>query len=71
MTTNWTLSRGNAVTAGFSGRSSRKRFTETIREWIQRARSRRELARLSHLELKDLPNQDMIYTEKRKTFWRA
>jgi uncharacterized protein YjiS (DUF1127 family) len=51
--------------------SPRRRFIETIREWGRRIKSRRELAFLSELELRDIGYPDRVEAEKAKPFWRA
>jgi uncharacterized protein YjiS (DUF1127 family) len=43
---------------------------EIILEWQRRARSRRELARLSHLDVKDIGYPADVEAEKTKPFWR-
>lgn len=48
-----------------------ERFVETVREWRHRARSRRELARLSYDQIKDIPNRFELETERSKPFWQA
>ncbi len=42
-----------------------------LSEWRRRARSRRELASLSPLDLKDLGYPARVEAEKAKPFWRA
>jgi uncharacterized protein YjiS (DUF1127 family) len=51
-------------------RSRRLRMIETILEWRRRAASRRELARLSALDLKDIGYPDHTAAEIAKPFWR-
>jgi len=48
-----------------------KRLLQTLGEWRRRLRSRRELANLSDLELKDIGFPAAAEAEKRKPFWRA
>jgi len=48
-----------------------ERFTETLSEWRRRSISRRELAALSDLELKDIGYPANTEAEKAKPFWRA
>jgi uncharacterized protein YjiS (DUF1127 family) len=48
-----------------------ERFTETLSEWRRRSISRRELAALSDLELKDIGYPATTEAEKAKPFWRA
>jgi uncharacterized protein YjiS (DUF1127 family) len=43
---------------------------EIILEWKRRARSRRELARLSYLDIKDIGYPATVEAEKTKPFWR-
>jgi uncharacterized protein YjiS (DUF1127 family) len=50
--------------------SRRKRLAETLREWRGRIRSRRELAAMSQLDLKDLGFPPDVEAEKYKPFWR-
>ena len=45
-------------------------FIEVILEWQRRTQSRRELARLSYLDIKDIGFQADIAAEKIKPFWR-
>ena len=47
------------------------RIIETLREWRRRKNSRRELARLTDLDLKDIGYPDRAEEEKAKPFWRA
>jgi uncharacterized protein YjiS (DUF1127 family) len=49
----------------------RRRFIEMISEWQRRIKSRRELACLSELELRDIGYPDRVDAEKSKPFWRA
>ena len=53
------------------GRLSRPRILEIILEWRRRMRSRRELAALSSLELKDIGYPARAALEISKPFWRA
>jgi uncharacterized protein YjiS (DUF1127 family) len=46
-------------------------FLELILEWQRRAQSRRELARLSYLDIKDIGYPAAIEAEKSKPFWRG
>jgi uncharacterized protein YjiS (DUF1127 family) len=48
----------------------RRRFIDTMREWRHRAKSRRQLKTLSHLELKDLGRWAEYDAEKYKPFWK-
>jgi len=51
--------------------SLRQGLVATLREWRRRMRSRRELAALSVLELKDIGYPARAEAEKVKPFWRA
>jgi uncharacterized protein YjiS (DUF1127 family) len=51
-------------------KSRRKPLTETLRDWRGRIRSRRELASLSQLDLKDLGYPAGVEAETHKPFWR-
>jgi uncharacterized protein YjiS (DUF1127 family) len=51
--------------------SLRRRFIETFLEWQRRLKSRRELAYLSDIELRDIGYPDRVEAEKAKPFWRA
>jgi uncharacterized protein YjiS (DUF1127 family) len=51
--------------------SLRRRIIETLLEWRRRTRSRKELALLSELELKDIGYPARAAAEKAKPFWRA
>jgi uncharacterized protein YjiS (DUF1127 family) len=65
-----TISEANAATADTAS-SLMLRFIATVREWRRRAYSRRELARLSYNEVKDIPNRIEVEAEKSKPFWKA
>jgi uncharacterized protein YjiS (DUF1127 family) len=71
MAMNWASSRGDSLITAYVPRSLRTRLIDTVREWRRRARSRRELAGLSSLELKDIPNRAAAEAEKFKPFWKA
>ncbi len=45
-------------------------FLKVAVEWRRRAQSRRELARLSSLEMKDFGYPAAAEVEKRKPFWK-
>ncbi len=45
-------------------------FFKVILEWQRRARSRRELAHLSCLDIKDIGYPADVKAEKNKPFWR-
>jgi uncharacterized protein YjiS (DUF1127 family) len=47
------------------------RWVATILEWRRRMKSRRELATLSGLDLKDIGYPAHAEAEKAKPFWRA
>ena len=49
----------------------RRRLVETTREWLRRIASRRELAALTALEVKDLGYPAGIEAEKCKPFWES
>jgi uncharacterized protein YjiS (DUF1127 family) len=49
----------------------RPRIIETVLEWRRRMRSRRELATLSEIELRDIGYPARVEAEKAKPFWRA
>jgi len=51
--------------------SLRQRFIETLIEWRRRMSSRRELACLSELDLKDMGHPARAEAEKAKPFWRV
>ena len=51
--------------------SLRRLAIETLLEWRRRTRSRKELALLSELELKDIGYPARAAAEKAKPFWRA
>jgi uncharacterized protein YjiS (DUF1127 family) len=53
------------------GRLNWRRLAETVIEWRRRARSRRELAGLTALDLKDIGYPDRAAAELAKPFWRS
>jgi uncharacterized protein YjiS (DUF1127 family) len=53
------------------GGSLGRRLIDTLWEWRRRMSSRRELALLSELELRDIGYPDRLEAEKAKPFWRA
>ena len=53
------------------GDSLGRRLIGTLGEWRRRMSSRRELALLSELELRDIGYPDRLEAEKAKPFWRA
>jgi uncharacterized protein YjiS (DUF1127 family) len=71
MTTESVSSHDNVFFRARHESSLRRRFIETIREWDRRIKSRRELACLSELELRDIGYPDRVEAEKAKVFWRA
>ncbi len=64
-------SRDNVFSEPQSVGSLLNRIIETLREWRRRTSSRRELARLTDLDLKDIGYPDRAEEEKAKPFWRA
>jgi uncharacterized protein YjiS (DUF1127 family) len=48
-----------------------RQLIDTLWEWRRRMSSRRELALLSELELRDIGYPDRLEAEKAKPFWRA
>jgi len=71
MAMNWAPSHGDASIKADAATALRTRLVDMVREWRRRARSRRELASLSYLEIRDIGKWDQIDTEKCKPFWRA
>ncbi len=71
MTTHSVSSRENVFVAPEQIGSLRRRIIDTLCEWRRRMRSRRELALLSALELKDIGYPARVEAEKAKAFWRA
>lgn len=71
MTAHSVSSRDNVLVAGTSLPPFRKRLIDVFSEWHRRARSRRELAALSALDLKDLGYPAQVEAEKQKPFWRV
>jgi uncharacterized protein YjiS (DUF1127 family) len=71
MTTQSVSSRDNALFRPRHEPSLRRRFIDTILEWTRRINSRRELAYLTELELRDIGYPDRVEAEKVKPFWRA
>jgi uncharacterized protein YjiS (DUF1127 family) len=63
-------SRENIIVAPHGG-SLGRRLIDTLWEWRRRMSSRRELALLSELELRDIGYPDRLEAEKAKPFWRA
>jgi uncharacterized protein YjiS (DUF1127 family) len=53
------------------GRWFLRRMFDTILEWRWRVNSRRELAALSALDLKDIGHPPQAEAEKAKPFWQA
>ena len=69
MTTQSVLYRENVLMR--PRRVLRDRLLATLGEWMRRMSSRRELAALSELELKDLGYPASAAAERAKPFWRA
>ena len=58
---------GNAIPASLA-----TRLADTLLEWMDRARSRHSLARLTESELKDIGlSRSEVGYEVRKPFWRG
>jgi len=53
------------------GWQSRRWLTLAISEWRRRLGSRRELAALTQLDVKDIGYPAGLEAEKRKPFWRS
>jgi uncharacterized protein YjiS (DUF1127 family) len=70
MSTQTLFSRDNAFVAPRLAPSGLARFAEIIRQWRQRVISRRELAGLSDLDLKDIGYPAGAAAERAKPFWR-
>ncbi len=64
-------SRENIIVGPSRGGSLGRRLIDTFLEWRRRINSRRELALLSELELRDIGYPDRLEAEKAKPFWRA
>jgi uncharacterized protein YjiS (DUF1127 family) len=64
-------SRETIVVGPPRGGSLGRRLIDTFLEWHRRINSRRELALLSELELRDIGYPDRLEAEKAKPFWRA
>jgi uncharacterized protein YjiS (DUF1127 family) len=60
----------NVFTDSRLGRLHWSRIVEIVLEWRRRALSRRELARLSALDLKDIGYPERAAAETAKPFWR-
>ena len=71
MTSQSVSSRGEVFLKGQIVPTPRKRFIDAVHDWRCRIRSRRELAALSSLELKDLGYPAGAEAEKFKPFWRT
>jgi uncharacterized protein YjiS (DUF1127 family) len=52
-------------------KSRLRQLPEMLRDWRGRIRSRRELAAMSQLDLKDLGYPAGVDAEKHKPFWRS
>ena len=70
MSTQSVLSRDNVFRQVQTRQPFWSGFVEVMVEWRRRVRSRRELARLSHLDIKDIGYPASIAAEKNKPFWR-
>jgi uncharacterized protein YjiS (DUF1127 family) len=64
------LPRKNVFAGPQAAASPRRGFIEMLAEWRRRTSSRRELALLSELDLKDLGHPARVEAEKAKPFWR-
>jgi uncharacterized protein YjiS (DUF1127 family) len=71
MTTQSVSSHENVFVKPRLATSLRRRFIETLIEWRRRMNSRRELACLSHADIKDIGYPARAEAEKAKPFWRA
>jgi uncharacterized protein YjiS (DUF1127 family) len=65
------LPRENVLRGSRFGRLLQPRIVETVMEWRRRMQSRRELATLSEIELRDIGYPARAEAEKAKPFWRA
>ena len=70
MSTHSYSSQDNVLVEPRVARSLRGRLIETLSEWRRRNRSRRELARLTELDLRDIGYPARFEEEKAKPFWR-
>ncbi len=70
MSTQSVLYRENGFRRAKTRRPLSNDFFKVILEWKQRARSRRELAHLSCLDIKDIGYPADLEAEKDKPFWR-
>ena len=61
----------NVFTGSRLGHLPRAWIAATVTEWQRRMRSRRELATLSEMELRDIGYPARAEAEKAKPFWRA
>ena len=64
-------SRENIIVGSPHSGSLGRQLIDTLLEWRRRMSSRRELALLSELELRDIGYPDRLEAEKAKPFWRA
>ncbi|MGA2891440.1 MAG: DUF1127 domain-containing protein [Xanthobacteraceae bacterium] len=71
MTTQSASSPENVFAKPPLGRLLHKIAVDTVVEWRRRIKSRRELATLTALELKDIGYPARAEAEKAKPFWRA
>ena len=61
----------NVLTGSRLGQRLRPWIVETLKEWQRRMHSRRELATLSEMELRDIGYPARAKAEIAKPFWRA
>jgi uncharacterized protein YjiS (DUF1127 family) len=61
----------NVLTGSRLGHLLRPWLIEIVMEWRRRMQSRRELATLSEIELRDIGYPARAEAEKAKPFWRA
>jgi uncharacterized protein YjiS (DUF1127 family) len=71
MSTHWISADTDAVLSAQISRLPTRGLIGTIREWQWRVRSRRELAALTNLDLKDLGYPADVKAEIHKPFWRS
>ena len=69
MSTQSVLSRDNAFLHTQTRQPFWSGLVEVMLEWQRRAQSRRELARLSHFDIKDIGYPANVAAEKNKPFW--
>jgi uncharacterized protein YjiS (DUF1127 family) len=71
MSTQSISSHENVLTRSRLGPLRQPWIVETVLEWQRRQRSRRELATLSEMELRDIGYPARAEAEIAKPFWRA